>query len=125
MRFQFVAAVILGLTLIPVRVFGCTCAAPTAQVKTTSELAARNRSDAIFEGKVERVELGWKLKEAQIVVRPISYSTFRLKQHFQSAQRCPTLTTPVAGCVQGDIVEREPTVARVHSRRWDEWLFFV
>ena len=83
------------------------------------------RSDAIFEGKVERVELGWKLKEAQIVVRPISYSTFRLKQHFQSAQRCPTLTTPVAGCVQGDIVEREPTVARVHSRRWDEWLFFV
>jgi hypothetical protein len=66
MRVQFVAAVILGLTLIPVRVFGCTCAAPTAPVNTTSELAARNRADAIFEGKVERVELGWKLKEAKL-----------------------------------------------------------
>jgi len=29
-------------------------------------LAAWNRADAIFEGKVESVELGWKLKEAQI-----------------------------------------------------------
>jgi|HubBroStandDraft_6_1064221.scaffolds.fasta_scaffold350867_1 hypothetical protein len=66
MRVQFVAAVILGLTLIPVRVFGCTCAAPTTQVKTTSGFAAQNRADAIFEGKVERVELGWKLKEVQI-----------------------------------------------------------
>ncbi len=66
MRVQFVAAVIVGLTLIPVRVFSCTCAAPTALVKTASELAAWNRADAIFEGKVESVELGWKLKEAQI-----------------------------------------------------------
>ena len=41
MRVQFVAAVIVGLTLIPVRVFGCTCAAPTAPVKTASELAWR------------------------------------------------------------------------------------
>jgi hypothetical protein len=37
MRLQF-AAVILGLTLIPVRGFGCTSAAPKAQVKTSSEL---------------------------------------------------------------------------------------
>ena len=41
MRVQFVAAVIVGLTLIPVGVFGCTCAAPTALVKTVSELAWR------------------------------------------------------------------------------------
>ena len=41
MRLQF-AAVVLGLTLIPVHVFGCTCTLPTAQVKTTSELAPRN-----------------------------------------------------------------------------------
>ncbi len=74
LRVQFVTAAIVGLTLIPVRVFGCTCAAPTAQVKTTSELTARNRADAIFEGKVERVELGWKLKEAQIrdVIRTVA-----------------------------------------------------
>jgi hypothetical protein len=31
-----------------------------------SELGAWKRADAIFEGKVESVELGWKLKEAQI-----------------------------------------------------------
>jgi hypothetical protein len=39
MRGQFVATVMVGLTLIPVGVFGCTCAAPTALVKTVSELA--------------------------------------------------------------------------------------
>ena len=66
MRVQFMAAVILGLTLSPAPVFGCTCAAPPPEVKTTSELAAWNRTDAIFEGKVESVELRWKLKEAQI-----------------------------------------------------------
>jgi hypothetical protein len=32
MRLQF-AAVVPGLTLIPVHVFGCTCTPPTAQVK--------------------------------------------------------------------------------------------
>jgi hypothetical protein len=66
MRVQFMAAVILGLTLSPAPVFGCTCAAPPPEVKTASELAAWTRADAIFEGKVESVELRWKLKEAQI-----------------------------------------------------------
>jgi len=65
MRFQFLAAAILGLTLSPVPAFGCTCA-PPPEVKTTSELAARTKADAIFEGKVESVELGWKLNEAQV-----------------------------------------------------------
>ena len=60
------AAVILGLTLGAAPVFGCTCAVPPAEVKTASELAAWTRSDAILEAKVERVELRWKLKEAQI-----------------------------------------------------------
>ena len=66
MRVQFMAAVILGLTLSPAPVFGCTCAAPPPEVKTASELAAWTRADAIFEGKVESVGLRWKLKEAQI-----------------------------------------------------------
>jgi hypothetical protein len=65
-RIQFMAAVILALTLGPAPVFGCTCAAPPQKVKTASELAAGTRADAIFEGKVESVELRWKLKEAQI-----------------------------------------------------------
>jgi hypothetical protein len=66
MRVQSVAAVTPGLALIPVSVFGCPGAVPpTAQVKNV-RMAAGNKADAIFEGKVERVELGWKLKEAQI-----------------------------------------------------------
>ena len=36
------------------------------EVQTTSKLEARTKADAIFEGKVESVELGWKLKEAQV-----------------------------------------------------------
>ena len=66
MRFQFLAAAILGLTLSPMPAFGCTCAPRPPEVKTTPELAARTKADAIFEGKVESVELGWKLKEVQI-----------------------------------------------------------
>jgi len=66
MRFQFVAAVILGLILSPAPAFGCTCAPPPPEIKTASELTAWTKADAIFEGKVESVELRWKLKEAQI-----------------------------------------------------------
>src|ERR1700675_2903199 len=66
MRVQFMTAVILGLTFSPAPVFGCTCAAPRREVKTASELAGWTKADAIFEGKVESVELRWKLKEAQI-----------------------------------------------------------
>jgi hypothetical protein len=65
MRVQFMAAVILGLSLRPAPVFGCTCASTPPEVKTASELAAWTRADAIFEGKVEGVELGWELKETQ------------------------------------------------------------
>jgi hypothetical protein len=60
------AAVILGLTLSPAPVFGCTCAAPPPEVKTASGLAAWTRADAIFGGKVESVELRWRLKDAQM-----------------------------------------------------------
>jgi hypothetical protein len=66
MRVQFMAAVIFGLTLSPAPVFGCTRNAPPPKVKTASELAAWTGADARFEGKVESVELRWKLKEAQI-----------------------------------------------------------
>jgi len=56
MRVQFVAAVIVGLTLIPVGVFGCACAAPTVLVKTTSELTWHIPMTQItiqFEAKLE------------------------------------------------------------------------
>jgi hypothetical protein len=40
MRVQFIAAVILGLTLSPAPVFGYTCAAPPPEVKTASILVS-------------------------------------------------------------------------------------
>ena len=57
MRVQFMLAVILGLTLSPAPVFGCTGAAPPSEAKTASELGAWTRADVIFEGQVESVEL--------------------------------------------------------------------
>jgi hypothetical protein len=56
MGVQFVAAVILGLTLIPMRVFDCTCAAPTAQVKTTLVTVAPG------------IESKWSTRKAQVEV---------------------------------------------------------
>jgi len=66
MLLHFIAAVIVGLTLSPIAVFGCTCPVPTQEAMTPSELAAWTRADTVFEGKVESVELRWRLKEAQI-----------------------------------------------------------
>jgi hypothetical protein len=66
MQIQFMAAVILGLSLSPAPVLGCTCASQSPEVKTASESAAWTRADAIFEGKVEGVEWRWKLKDSQI-----------------------------------------------------------
>lgn len=66
MHVQFMTAVILGLSFSPAPVFGCTCAPLRPESKTASELGDGTKADAIFKGKVERVELRWKLKEAQI-----------------------------------------------------------
>jgi hypothetical protein len=47
MRFQFLAAAILGLSLSPMPAFGCTCSPRPPEVKTTSELAARTKANNI------------------------------------------------------------------------------
>ncbi len=60
------AAVILGPTLSPAPAFGCTCASPPPEGETASEQVVWSKADAIFEGKVESIELRWKLNEAQI-----------------------------------------------------------
>jgi len=48
------------------KILGCTCASPPPGVKTASELEVWTGADAIFAGKVEGVELRWKLKKTQI-----------------------------------------------------------
>jgi hypothetical protein len=99
-------------------------------VTTTSELTARNRADAIFEGKVESVELGWKLKEAQIgdVIPTVATARSRIRHSgssniFSQRNGVQLRQPPAAGCGEGDVDEREPTFARVHNRGCDEWLF--
>jgi hypothetical protein len=60
MGVQFMAAVILGLTFVPAPVFACTCPALPLQSRSASEMAGRTKADAIFESRVESVELRWK-----------------------------------------------------------------
>ena len=45
MLLHVIAAVIVGLTLSPIAVFGCTCPVPTQEATTSSELAAWTRAD--------------------------------------------------------------------------------
>ena len=112
MRFQFLASFILGLTLSPVPTFGCSCVPPPPGVKTVRELAAwtAKRGDVIFEGKVERVELKWKLMEAPIgdvipaVVDdldeddPVMLVSFDVLQSFQGNRQEPMqLDTGIGG----------------------------
>lgn len=48
--------------------FACTCAAPPPEVTTARDLAHwyADRSDAIFEGTVKRLELSWVFKDAKV-----------------------------------------------------------
>lgn len=68
MRFSFVLFAAFSLPVIGVPVFGCSCVHPPPGANTAQQLAewaARGR-EAIFEGKVESVDLRWKFVEARI-----------------------------------------------------------
>ena len=58
---------VLAVAFLTTPVFGCSCVPPPPGVKTAGEVAQwyANRSDAIFEGTVERIELKWALMEAK------------------------------------------------------------
>jgi hypothetical protein len=68
MRFHLLASAIVGLTFSSVPAVACKCVSPPPGL-TARDLAIWNASgsgDAIFEGKVELVELKWKLIEAKV-----------------------------------------------------------
>ncbi len=67
MRFSFVLFTAFSLSLIGTPVFGCSCVQPPPGANTTQQLAewAAKGKEAIFEGKVESVELRWKFVEAR------------------------------------------------------------
>jgi hypothetical protein len=67
-RFHILVSAIFAVTVSSAPVFGCKCVSAPSDIKTTRELAqwTANRSDVIFEGRVERVELKWPLLEAKV-----------------------------------------------------------
>jgi hypothetical protein len=67
MRFSLVLFGALALSVIGSPVFGCSCRQPPPGTNTAQQLAewAANGKEAIFEGKVESVELRWKFLEAR------------------------------------------------------------
>jgi hypothetical protein len=67
-RFHLLVSTTFVLTLISTPVFGCTCVRLPPGNISTQELVqnAANSSDAVFEGRVERVELKWALMEAKV-----------------------------------------------------------
>ncbi len=67
-RFSLLASAILTLTFSSSPVLGCKCVSPPPEVKTARDLAQwyANRSDAIFEGSVEQIELKWPVLEAKV-----------------------------------------------------------
>src|SRR5260370_820506 len=68
MRFSFGLFAAFSLSVIGAPVFGCSCVHPPPGVNTAQQLAewAARGKEAIFEGKVEGVELKWKFVEARI-----------------------------------------------------------
>jgi hypothetical protein len=68
MRFSFVLSAAFFLSVVGAPVFGCSCVKVPPGVNTAQHLAewAAKGQDAIFEGKVEGLELRWKFVEARI-----------------------------------------------------------
>ena len=68
MRIHPLVSAILALTFSSAPAFGCKCVPPPPDIKTARELAelTAKGSDAIFEGRVERIELKWAFMEAKV-----------------------------------------------------------
>jgi hypothetical protein len=68
MRIRFLFYTIFAFIFASAPAFGCSCVPPPPDIKTARDVAQwyANRSDAIFEGTVKRVELKWALMEAKV-----------------------------------------------------------
>lgn len=68
MRFHLLVSAIIALTFSSTPVLACKCVSPPPDIKTAQDLAqwTANRSDTIFEGRVESVELKWTLMQAKL-----------------------------------------------------------
>jgi hypothetical protein len=67
-RFHLLVSAIFILTLSSAPAFCCKCVSPPPDIKAAKALAqwTANSSDAIFEGRVERIDLKWALMEAKV-----------------------------------------------------------
>ena len=68
MRIRSVFAAVIALTFMALPAFGCKCVMSPPDIKPAQDLAHwyADRSDVIFEGTVEHVELKWALMEAKV-----------------------------------------------------------
>lgn len=68
MRFHILVAAVLALALNSAPTLGCSCVQPPPDTETARDLAEWRaaRSDAIFEGRVENIDLKWALMEAKV-----------------------------------------------------------
>jgi hypothetical protein len=68
MRFHLLTSIIFAITFSCAPTFGCSCVAPPPDLKTAQGLAQweATRSDEIFEGKVENIQLKWNLLDAKV-----------------------------------------------------------
>jgi hypothetical protein len=68
MHFSLVLFAAFSLSVVGAPVFGCSCVKVPPGVNTAQQLAERaaKGNEAIFEGKVDSIELRWKLAEASV-----------------------------------------------------------
>jgi hypothetical protein len=97
-RFHLLVSAVFALTFSSAPVLGCKCVSPPPDIKTARDLAqwTASRSDAIFEGRVERIELKWPLLEAKVggLVSadidqdpPVMEASFEVSRSYRGAQQ--------------------------------------
>jgi hypothetical protein len=107
-RIRFLFCTFFAFTLMSTTAFACKCVSPPPEVKTVRDLAQwyANRSDAIFEGTVQRVELKWVLMDAKVggfvpadfdEDEPRLYVTFDVSHFYKGVERKDVLLTTGVG----------------------------
>lgn len=108
MRIRFVVSFVLALALAQGAVLACSCVSPPPDVKTARDLAKwyASRSDAVFEGAVERIDFKWNVVDAKVGdllpadmdQEPALQVTFRVSRWYRGAgQNSIVITTGVGG----------------------------
>lgn len=106
---RLLACIVFTMTFLSPSAFACTCVPPPREAKTPRDIARwhAERSDAIFEGTVQSVELKWQLLQARVGSliscdfdddAPALQVTFNVSRSYKGAsKRTLVLTTGLGG----------------------------